>query len=72
MYLLLLTKSRDPIETETELVFECLLWRYGSAVDCRRDRGPGCSRLGYGINPLGGGRHQPHHRAARTYRSEVK
>ena len=33
MYLLLLTKSRDPIETETELVFECLLWRYGSAVD---------------------------------------
>ena len=33
--------------------FEHLLWRYGSAVDCRRDRGSGCSRLGYGINPLG-------------------
>ena len=39
----------------------CLLQRYGSAhtsaVDCLRDRGSGCSRLGYGISPLGGGRH---------------
>ena len=32
-----------------------------------RDRVSGCSRLGYGISPLGGGRHSPHHRAARTY-----
>ena len=38
---------------------ECLLWRYGSAVDCHRDRGSGCSRLGYGISPLGGGHHYP-------------
>ena len=29
-------------------MFECLLWRYGSAVDCHRDRGSGCSRLEYG------------------------
>ena len=25
-------------------VFECLLWRYGSAVACRRGRGSACSR----------------------------
>ena len=35
-------------------VFEHLLWKYGSAVLCRRDRGSGC---GYGISPLGGGHH---------------
>ena len=40
-------------------MFEHLLWRYGSAVDCRRGRGSGCSRLGYGIIPLGGGHHYP-------------
>ena len=33
--------------------------RYRWAVDCRRGRGSGCSRPGYGINPLGGGRHKP-------------
>ena len=27
-------------------VFECLLWRHGSAVTCPWDRGSGCSRLG--------------------------
>ena len=48
-------------------VFERLLWRYGLAVDCRRDRGAGFSRLGYGISPLGGGHHYPHRRAAPTY-----
>ena len=26
---------------------------YGSAVDCCRGRGSGCSRPGYGISPLG-------------------
>ena len=31
---------------------------------CHRDRGSGCQ---YGINPLGGGHHQPQYRAARTY-----
>ena len=44
-------------------MFECLLWKYGSAVACCRGRGSGCSRRGYGISPLGGG----HHRATRTY-----
>ena len=48
-------------------MFECLLWKYGPAMDCRRDRGSGCSRPGYGISPLGGGRHEPQHRATRTY-----
>ena len=36
-------------------VFECPLWRYGSAVAFHRGRGSGCSRPGYGISPLGGG-----------------
>jgi len=36
-------------------------------VDRRRGKGSGCSRPGYGISPLGGGCHWPHHRAARTY-----
>ena len=43
---------------------ECLLWRYGSAVACCRAC---CSRPGYGLSPLGGGRHEPHHRTTRTY-----
>ena len=38
-------------------VFECLLWRYGSAVACHRGRSSGSSRHGCGINPLGGGHH---------------
>ena len=37
-------------------VFECLLWRYGSAVDCCRGRGSGYSRSGYGISPIGAAR----------------
>ena len=45
-------------------MFEHLLWRYRLAVVCRRDRG---SRRWCGISPLGGGLHEPHHRAARTY-----
>ena len=48
-------------------VFECLLWRYRSAVACCWSRGSGCSRPGYGISPLGGAHHSPHYRAARTY-----
>ena len=39
--------------------FECLLWRYRSAVACRRGRASGCSRPGCGISPLGGGYHYP-------------
>ena len=41
-------------------VFECLLWRYGSAVACRRGRGSGYRRPGHiacGISPIGGGHH---------------
>ena len=34
------------------------VWVVGGMVCCR-DRGPGCSRLGYGISPLGGGCHYP-------------
>jgi len=36
---------------------ECLLPRYSSAVACCRGRGSGCNWPGYGISPLGGGRH---------------
>ena len=56
----------QPTETEPEL---CLSVSCGStrAVACFRDRGSGCSRPGYGISPLGGGRHLPHHRTNRTY-----
>ena len=38
-------------------VFGCLLWSYGSAVDCPKGRGSGNSRPGYGISPLRGGSH---------------
>ena len=46
--------SRDPTETD-RTVFECLLRRYGSQVDCCRGLGlwaSECSRPGYGISPL--------------------
>ena len=49
---------QDP-ETPQSLsqpMFECLLQRYRSAVDCCRDRGSEYSRPGYGISPLGGSR----------------
>ena len=49
------------------IVSEYLPQRYRSAVDCCRGRASGCSRPGYGISLLGGGRHQSHHRAIRTY-----
>ena len=51
------TRLSDWTELKDVTVFECLLRRYGSAVDCCRSRGSGCSRPGYGISPLGGGRH---------------
>ena len=64
------TKSCAHQETPQRLsqtclwVFECLLWRYRSAVACCRGRGSGFSRAGCGISPLGGGRQ---HRAPRTH-----
>ena len=61
-----------PQETDNP-VSACLLRRHGSAVGCCGHRGSGGSRPGgmaRGISPLGGGHHQPHHRAAeqRTHR----
>ena len=58
----------DPSETEPDppLSAERLLQRCGPAVACRRGRGPGCSRPGYGISLLGGSP-VTHHGAARTY-----
>ena len=61
------TRTQGPHRDWDRTVFECLLWRYRSAADYRRGRVSGCSRLGYGISPLGGGHHPPYHRAARTY-----
>ena len=49
-------------------IFEHLLWWYGSAVACHMGRGSGCSTPDCSISPLGGGCHEPHHRAARTYK----
>ena len=40
---------------------------YGSAVACRRAGDLGAADLGIAISLLGGGHHQPHHRATRTY-----
>ena len=51
------TRTQRPHWDWARTVFECLLPRYRSAVDCCRGRGSGCSRPGYGINPLGGGHH---------------
>ena len=53
------TTTQSPHRDWARTVFECLLWRYGSAVDCYRGRGSGCSRPGYGTSPLGGGHHYP-------------
>ena len=57
---------KHPTETETEL---CPNVSCGVRVSSGllQGRGSGGSRPGYGISPLGGGRHEPHHRAARTY-----
>ena len=49
------TKTQRPHRDWDRTVFECLLWSFGSAVDCCRGRGFGCSRPGYGISPLWGG-----------------
>ena len=54
---LVCTRTKKPHRDWDRTVFECLLLRYGSAVDCCRFRGSGCSRPGHGINPLGGGHH---------------
>ena len=52
------TRTQRPHD-RARAVFGCLLRRYGSAVDCCGGRGSECSRPGYGINPVGEGRHKP-------------
>ena len=48
----------DLTETEPDLTLSVyVLWRYSSAVACRRDRDYGWNRPWCGISPLGGGRH---------------
>ena len=49
------TRTQRPHRDWDRTVFECLLWRYGSAVDCCRVRDSRCSRPVYGISHLGGG-----------------
>ena len=61
------TRTQRPHRDRERRLFECLLQRYVSEVDCCRDRGSRCSRPEYSISPLGGGHHQPLPRAARTY-----
>ena len=43
---LVLTRTQGPHKDWDRTVLECLLWQYGSAVDCHRDRSSGCSRHG--------------------------
>ena len=59
-----LVRTRDPTETEPELS-ERLLRRCGSAGACRR-AGAQVQETWVWQRPLGGGRHQPHPRAAGT------
>ena len=49
------TRTQRPHRDRDRTVFEHLLRRYGSAVDCCRSWGSGCSRPGYGKSPLRGG-----------------
>ena len=46
---LVCTRTLRPHRDWARTVFEYLLWRYGSAVDCCRGRGSGCSRPRYDI-----------------------
>ena len=61
--------TREPTETELDLPLSVLspeeVW-VSSGLLTRGSRGSGYSRPGYGISPLGGGHHYPHHRATRT------
>ena len=54
---LVCTRTQRAHRDWDKTVFGCLLRRYGSAVDCCRGRGSGCSISGYGISPLGGSHH---------------
>ena len=50
-------RTQGPHRDRDGTVFEHLLRRYGSAVACCRGRASRCTRLGYGISPLGRGHH---------------
>ena len=54
---LVCTRTQIPCRDWARTVCECLLRRYGSAMDCCRGRGSGCSRPVCGIRSLGRGRH---------------
>ena len=54
---LMCTRTQGPHRDWARTTFECLLWRYETAVACCRIGGSGCSRAGYCISPLGGGSH---------------
>ena len=51
------TRTQRPHRDWDRIVFESLRREYGSAVDCCRGRGPGCSRPDYGISSFAGGHH---------------
>ena len=61
------TRAQRPDRDWDRTVFECLLQRYGSALDCFRARDSGCSKPWYVISPLGRGHQIPHHRVTRIY-----
>ena len=46
------TRTQKSHRDQDRTVFECLLWRYMSAVAWCRGRGSGCSRPGCGISLL--------------------
>ena len=52
------TRTQRPHWDWARTVSGCLLWRYRSAVACRRGQGSGSSRPGCGISPLRGGRRE--------------
>ena len=55
----LYTRTQRPHRDLDRTVFECLLQRDWLSVACYTGRGSGCSRLEFGISPLGGGHHCP-------------
>ena len=46
------TRTQGPHRDWDRPVFEHLLWRYRSTVNCHRYRSSGCRRLGYGISHI--------------------
>ena len=61
------TRTQRPHREWVRTAFGCLLRRYGSAGDCFRGRGSGCSRPGVWQKPSWRRSPLTHHKAARTY-----